>query len=85
MTYASPQNQIIASFGASDRAKEKLTTLSHTGKPWGQSEHRRHILLVKFLVNQSTLLSGHRIGASISKNTVFEMSYNSLNLMKDTF
>lgn len=47
MTYASPQNQIIASFGASDRAKEKLTTLSHTGKPWGQSEHRPHILLVE--------------------------------------
>lgn len=28
MTYASPQNQIIASFGNSDRAKEKLTALS---------------------------------------------------------
>lgn len=35
MTYASPQNQIIASFGPSDRAKEKLYYLVTHGQALG--------------------------------------------------
>lgn len=85
MTYGSPQNQIIATFGTSDRAKERLTTVSQASLGGSQSTEWAHSVSGEFLVNQSTLLSGHRIGACICKNTVFEMPYNSFNLMTITF
>lgn len=66
--------QIIASFWTSERAKERFI-MSLALSPRGSREWRTSSLSGNFLFNQCALLQGHRMDASICKNSVSEIAH----------